>query len=137
MMKITIPLSADAYVSSSMARVPTSVTGLPTPIAILVQPDAKHKVPHIKVSVDSKPVTNEKGSSFVLSIEDIPKVLAGPKVLETSLLHKAQEFVQLNKKLLQDYYFLKIDDTRKMLDRIKNVKTKLSEIDRRKLKDKK
>lgn len=117
-------LSWTAY---SKAAVLPKYSGVPTFIELRVQPDKVHKIAHVKVSFMAAPKF-ANSECFVLSTEDPPRILAAPKniPIDADLIHKATAFVALNRKLINDYYFGRQVDTVKVLNGLKNVKTRLT-----------
>lgn len=108
--------------SHSMALVPPERSGVDNYIEI-VQPDKKHKVPHIKVSTTKKPLFDKK-SCYAISISELPTIIAAPKNLTISSksLFKIQKFIILNRQNLLDYYHLKNADTLDVLSKLIPVK---------------
>ena len=103
-----------------MAQLLQEDTNVPCYIQIRPQPDSKHKVPSIKVSM--KPfVQGEKEGVLVVTISDAPSVLTGDAKISSATLVQVYKWVSLNEELLLKYWNKKIHSTKQVLLGLKPI----------------
>lgn len=110
----------DRYEEVGMAQLLQEDTNVPCYIQVRPQPDSKHKVPSIKVSM--KPfIRGESDGVLVISISDAPAILTGSGKISSATMLQVYKWVDLNKDLLLKYWKKEIHSTKQLLLALKAI----------------